>query len=131
MGDMLAKAADWLARVQRDHASQSVYYTRASASVRVRATLGRSVFDTTDAEGFALRSNTVDFIFETDELAFDGEPVTPAPGTDRIVVGETDDGRAYEVRPAPDDKCFRFVDEHRRQIRVHAVYVGTQPVAPD
>lgn len=129
MPDFLNKAADWLARTNRDHVSQSVYYVRGASVTNLRAKLGRSEFQSVDAEGFGLRTETVDFIVHVDELEIDGEASDPAVG-DRILLGEPGSARVYQVTAPPENKCFRF-DGHRREIRIHTQYIGPEQPTPE
>ena len=126
MANLLKQGAAWLARTQARHAAEVVTYLRGEASVRVRATVGRSEFEVDDGAGTLTRSQTRDYLVPAGELVLDGAATEPQPG-DRIVEGPLDAGQAYEVRPPPGVPAWRWSDDFRTTLRIHTRYVGPYP----
>lgn len=123
MPDLLKIGATWLARMQKENAAQWFTYQRGNSSIRIRATLGRSVFDETDSAGLITRVESQDFIVQVPDLEIDGLATEPAK-SDRIIDAA---GNQFDVRPVGNEPCFRYTDEHRIQFRVHTKKVGETP----
>lgn len=115
MADLIADGAGWLADKLIEHASQTVTYTRAAASVSVSAVIGRSEFEQTDGEAIT-RFRSVDFLIRPEDLVLSGSAATPARG-DRITWGTG----VYEVMDSGGRPANR--DEHGTLWRIHTKQV--------
>lgn len=126
--DLLAQGAAWLERTRTQYAAQDVHLLRGDASVAVRATVGRSVFEHTDDGGALTRTETRDYLILAADYAVSEEPDIPRPG-DQILEGGLEDGRVYEVMNPPGEPCWRWSDQHGLTYRIHTKYVGRKPDA--
>lgn len=124
--DLFKKADAWLQKVRTTHGSPVTYQRGASSSVSFKASVGFKQYVVTDAEGFQVGKESWDFIVRVADLELDGVATTPQTG-DRIVVGDLDDGVAYEVMPIAGDKCWAWSGSFGTAYRVHTKRVGTQP----
>ena len=114
MSDLLAQGAAWLTAQRRASASQTVTYSRGSASVSIAAAIGNSAF-TLDNGNVVLNIESRDYLFAAADLVLDGNTVTPLPG-DRITES---DGQVYEVLPIAGEPAWRYSDRYRTSLRVH------------
>jgi len=112
--------------MRKAHLARPVTYCRGEESVEVRATIGRTVFETADAYGVVEHSESRDFLIQAADLVFDGQAVLPERG-DRI--RETQDGKTfvYEVMAPGQEPHYRFSDVYRRTLRIHTKQVATEP----
>jgi hypothetical protein len=110
--DLLRQASQWLAGMLKGHAAGPVTYSRASESVEVWATLGRTQYEIQDDYGLRVGASMIDFLIARSDLAatFD----EPRPG-DRITV----DGKVHEVLALSGQGCWRWSDPYRVTMRIH------------
>lgn len=123
--DLFKKTNAWLQKVRTEHGSP-VTYQRASSSASFNASVGFKQYVVTDSEGFQVGKESWDFIVQAADLELDGEAATPQTG-DRIIVGDLDDGVAYEVMPIAGDKCWTWSGSFGTTYRIHTKRVGVQP----
>ena len=119
MGDLLNDAVSWLTDRLHSHASREVTYSRATDSVLVNATIGKTVFDVDKGYGVIEHAESRDFLIRTDDLVLNGSKTIPKRG-DRIL----DDGKEYEVLAPGKEPHYRFSDPYRRLFRIHTKQVG-------
>ena len=119
----LKTAASWLATELKDHASDSVTYTRGAASATVTAVIGgRRRREEQQPQGRAvLVGEPMEFQFKPADLVVPvgGSAITPARG-DRITWG----GRVYEVKPHEGDDVQGPSDSFGNLITVQTVRVS-------
>jgi len=96
----------------------AIEYARGEQTVALTATVGRSVFELVDRDGFPIRSETRDYLFLAAELVLGGQLTTPQDGD---VIREAGDGAVYvhEVMAPGDEPNWRFSDAGRSLLRVH------------
>ena len=114
MADLIAQGAAWLTNQRRASASQTVTYSRGTASVSISAAIGNSAF-TLDNGNVVLNLESRDYLFAAADLVLNGNAVTPLPG-DRITEA---DGQVYEVLPIAGEPAWRYSDNARTSLRVH------------
>jgi hypothetical protein len=122
MRDMLKDGEQWLVGKQAASAAQVVVYSRASDSVSLPATIGRSQWEVPDTSGLLLRVESRDYVIETDLLLLNSSPIEPAVG-DLI----TESGFVYEVSPpGPGLAHWSWAGDHRTAYRIHTKLVGPE-----
>lgn len=120
--DLLAQGHAWLDRQRRAYASQDVRYARgADVLASVPATIGRTLFDLTDADGVVTRAESRDFIITAADL------ILPTAGSIEPKVGDkiTEGGFVYEVLPFGNEPHWRWGDPARVSLRIHTKQIGT------
>src|SRR4051812_17229772 len=98
--DLLRTANEWLQRTRTAYAASLVAYQRAESSASFKASYGRAQYTSTDTDGLTVVHESWDFIINAEDLELDDVAVEPAV-CDRIIVGELEDGRVYEVINIP------------------------------
>lgn len=123
MAELLADAAAWLGGQHKQHNSRSVTYRRGGESVALQATVGRTEYEQTDAEGVTTFSRIRDFLLTASDLDFGGGPVLPELGD---VIEETQSGTTftYAVLVDPSGEHFRWSDPFRTVLRIHTREIG-------
>ena len=102
-------------KAMRTLAGRSVVYTQGATSVTLRCVLGQTQFSAESGDGMVSITNVDDFIFIVSELASSGTPIVPRKG-DTIVR----DGVTYTVFTVGSDAQYRYSDQEKVLIRVHA-----------
>lgn len=113
---MLESAINALREVQANILSHRVAYMRGGEGGYVRATIGRTIFRTTNEYGSWVRTESQDFIFRKGEL-----DLVPQVG-DIIIF----DGSEYEVLAPHGESVWRWSDPYHSAIRVHTKLVGEE-----
>jgi hypothetical protein len=113
MQDMIAAGETWFRSQRREHLATEVSYQPAIGTTRtVRATVVVGRWESIDAAGQMLRTETQDFFVDTTDLAQD-----PKKG-DRIVAG----GFTYEVMIPPGaEHHWRWSDRNKTLRRIHTM----------
>jgi len=126
MGDLLQQGAAWLEGVRHRHMTRPVVYQRGALAVTIQATVGRTVFEVSNAQGVVTQVERRDFLVRAEDLVLGGVLVLPAPG-DRI--RETRGGKVhvYEVMGAGNEKHFRPSDPDGLTLRIHTAEVAEEP----
>lgn len=118
MSDLLERGAAFLAAKQKSHASREVVYQRDTATVTVRATIGRTEFAVESGMSVVEAWESRDFLIAAADLVLDGAATLPERG-DRIVEGVY----AYAVLAPAGQPHFRFSDLYRKVLRIHTKLV--------
>ena len=130
MADMLERGAAYLEARRDEVMTRAVVYQRGVARLTIQATVGRTVFEETDANGAYLRTESRDFLVLAADLVVGGAAVRPEAG-DRIeeISG---DGKTYvyEVLAPGREPCWLFADAYRITLRIHTKQVEA-PVKSD
>lgn len=123
--DLLQAGAERLAAVLRKSASRPVTYCRGTHRVAVHATVSRKVLDAITANGTVVTIERWDFLVAAEELAINGQKITPQPGdTLRETLGGVT--RVYEVgNPVAGSDCYTFSDSSRIILRIHTKRIDT------
>jgi hypothetical protein len=113
MQDVIAAGETWFQSQRREHLSTEVSYQPTIGTTRtVRATVVIGRWESIDAAGQMLRTETQDFFVDTTDLAQD-----PKKG-DRIVAG----GFTYEVMIPPGaEHHWRWSDRNKTLRRIHTM----------
>ncbi len=117
MDDLVATGVAWLVGMLQEHASQPVVYQRGSQSVAVRATIGRTDWDTQTREGYSEHFVSRDYMIPVASLVIDGSAIEPEKG-DRIVETVGGQVKTYEVLGQSGVPPAEL-DRYRLQWRVH------------
>ena len=117
MSDLLATASAWLDGRRRSHLSGMVTYRRGALWAEVRATVGRTTFQTTDDYGAVQEWQSRDYLILAADLADIGLP----QAGDTIVEA---DGAAYEVLAPGGEPAWRWSDPYGRTLRIHTKQVS-------
>ena len=113
----MSQAQTWLKGKVFDTDGVSATYTRDGVPVSITAVQARSQYESENAEGLVLHSNTVDWFVRVSEIATFSEP---AAG-DLVTVS----GRVYRVLHVGDDHPWEWADEPNRTLyRVHTKLEG-------
>ena len=107
--NMLQNGLNWLANKQNQHVSSRVFYYRDEVCYPVKATLGRTKFDTEDDYGLRITAHTIDFLINAVDL-----DLVPQVG-DRIVC----DKIVHEVLELGQAGCWCWCDPHGIRRRIH------------
>jgi hypothetical protein len=132
MRNLFARASAWLARQDREHASDMMQYSRPGVgTVVIPIKRQRANAQIQDAEGLMLSAGDLDFTLSAKDLdGLTGQPTVPMRG-DRITTVDPStprywfpSGPVYEVLDVPNEGPFRFCDGFRNQVRVHTKFIG-------
>ena len=126
MADMLEHGASWLDDQRHQHMTRSVSYARASSTVEVQATIGRTEFEQADEFGIVTKTESRDYLIRTADLVLDGQPTLPKRG-DQIREADGDTTFVYEVLSPGDESVFRYSDPYRKALRIHTKHIATEP----
>jgi hypothetical protein len=123
MADLIETGVTWLHQQRETHLVKSVTYCRGASNVTINATKGKTETNVVDREGVEVRGQIDDWIIKPAELVIDGVTVFPQQGDQ---IRDTVDGQTvvYEVAKGPDGHHWRYTDNFRLAIRVHAVRVA-------
>ena len=120
MSDLMSAGMAWLESRRHEVMSSEVTYSRGQASTTLQATIGKSVFEQTNDYGAMQRVETVDFIVRPEDLDLGSGSTLPRSG-DRVIGV---DGAIYEVQSVPGEPVWRYTDQYRNAVRVHAKAVS-------
>ena len=120
MTDLLETSSAWLDDQRKRFLSRTVTYSRGETSAEVLVTVGRTIFDVTDASGFVQQCQSRDFLVAVEDLAAFGVPERG----DRIAETQGERTFVYEVMAPGKEDCWRFSDPYRVTLRVHTKKVG-------
>lgn len=122
MVDLLARGAAFLHAKLVANASRSVTYQRGATEVAAVATVGKTPFRLTDANGFSFRVETRDYLIAPADL---GALFPPVSG-DRIL--ETVDGttHTYETTGPGGEPEWRWSGPDRQRVRIHTTRMSAQ-----
>ena len=115
---LLNKGAEWLERQRHAYLAVEVVYERDAVRLPLRATIGRTIFETTDDYGRLTQIESRDFLIRSCDLVIDGQVVTPQAG-DLIHEGDF----TYEVMSPPGEPEWRYSDVNRQTLRIHTKQV--------
>lgn len=122
--DLLAQGAVWLEATRAAFAASDVLYVRGASSLTVKATKGKSLFESVDASGTMLRTQTADWLITASTLLLDDVQTTPAVG-DVIIETRRDGSRhSYDVVPPNGETPWRWSDGQNITFRIHTKHAG-------
>jgi hypothetical protein len=119
MADLLERGARWLEDQRTRHCTRDVTYVRGAASVVVKATVGRTQYETDDGHAVRVAFTERDFLIQAADLMLGGNVVTPQPG-DRIRESQSGQVLVFEVID------WRYSDPYRQTLRIETKHVATE-----
>jgi len=125
--DLLQKAMSWLEGQRHKHRTVGVTYCRGLFTVRLAATIGRTVFETQDGRGIIEKTETRDFLVRGVDLVLDGSGALPKRG-DRIRETGEDKLYIYEVMAPGKEPEWRWSDPYRQTLRIHTKQVDVEDI---
>jgi hypothetical protein len=126
MTDLLGQGAAWLEGMRHRHMTRPVVYQRGALAVTIQATVGRTVFEVSNAQGVVTQVERRDFLVRAQDLVLGSTVVLPAPG-DRIRETRGEKVHVYEVMGAGNEKHFRPSDPDGLTLRIHTAEVAEEP----
>lgn len=143
---LLSKGAEWLERQRHAYLTVDVEYQRdvsvpdgqtvlphqhedtevrehlsssgTPGQLALRATIGRTIFETTDDYGQLIRIESRDFLIRASDLIISEQITTPKPGD---LIHES--SFTYEVMSPVGEPEWRYSDVNRQTIRIHTKQV--------
>jgi len=125
MTDLLQAGALWLTDKLHTHAAHEVYYRRGLQQVPVTATIGKTIFETTNEFGIVERIESRDFLIRVSDLIVGGNLTLPERG-DRIAEMSGTQTLIYEVLAPGREPAWRYSDAFRTLLRIHTKFIGTE-----
>jgi len=125
VGNVLANASDWLARMRKRHAATPVVYRRGQDAIQIDAQKLSVNVELDRGDGITVEAQRMDWVVAVGDLVFGGRPVKPEEG-DQIEhrIGSTK--HTYEVMPLGTDSHCRAVGPYQNAWRVHSKLVNTE-----
>lgn len=121
MGDLLDKGSAWLESQRKLHMTRDVIYARGIITVPVKATIGRTEYETDDGQVVRTEFTDRDFLITVADLILSGIATLPEEG-DQIRETQGTNLLIFEVMG------WRYSDPYRRTFRIETKHVGTEPV---
>ncbi len=118
MPDLLQTGSRWLEQRRTEHCTQDVVYVRGAESVPVKATIGRTQYETDNDQTVRIDFTDRDFLILAVDLVLGGRNVTPKPG-DRVRETHGVQTLIFEVID------WRFSDPYRQTLRLATKYIGS------
>ncbi len=125
MVDVLQKALSWLEGKRHKLRTVEVTYCRGLFTVRLAATIGKTVFETQDARGIIEKTEARDFLVRGVDLILDGSRALPKRGDCIRETGE-DQLYIYEVMAPNREPEWRWSDPYRQTLRIHTKQVDVE-----
>lgn len=119
MADLLERGVRWLQEQRTKHCTRDVTYVRGAASIVVKATVGRTQFETDDGHAVRVDFTERDFLIQTADLVLSGNAVTPQAG-DRI--RESQNGQVLVLEVID----WRYSDPYRQTFRIETKHIATE-----
>ena len=119
MGDLLDKGSAWLESQRTQHMTRDVIYARGIITAVVKATIGRTEYETDNGQVVRTEFTDRDFLISVAELILNGIATLPEEG-DQIHEAHADKVLIFEVMG------WRYSDPYRRTFRLEAKHVGTE-----
>ena len=119
MGDLLDKGSAWLESQRTLPAPRDVTYARGISTAVVKATIGRTEYETDDGQVVRTEFTDRDFLILAADLILNGLARLPEEG-DQIRETQGTSVLIFEVMG------WRYSDPYRRTFRLEAKHVGTE-----
>lgn len=118
-----AKAAAFAAL--NANAAVTVTYVRGADTVDLESVKGRGEAESEGDEGFTVRQELVDWLFDAADLVLGGQPVKPQQG-DLIKWTTGGETRVYLVGETGAQSPWKYSDQGETRLRVHTTFHGTE-----
>lgn len=127
MSNKLRNGMDWLAAKLKQHAGESLVYSRGVLSATITAPMGKTLMrlDNSQTGGAIIEWTDADFLIAAADLVLGGSAVEPERG-DKIRWSKDGKTRLFEVLAPGGEPCWRWSDEHQTVMRIHTKQVGTE-----
>lgn len=119
MGDVLDKGSAWLERQRTQHMTRDVTFARGIITAVVKATIGRTEYETDDGQVVRTEFTDRDFLISVADLILNGVATLPEEG-DQIREVQGNSLLIFEVMG------WRYSDPYRRTFRLETKHVGTE-----
>jgi hypothetical protein len=80
VGDLLDKGSAWLESQRSQHMTRDVVYARGAITLAVKATIGRTEYETDDGQVVRTEYTDRDFLISVADLVLDGHLTVPEDG---------------------------------------------------
>jgi hypothetical protein len=121
MGDMLDKGSAWLESQRTLHMTRDVTYARGIITAVVKATIGRTEYETDDGQVVRTEFTDRDFLISVADLILNGLARLPEEG-DQVRETQGTNILIFEVMG------WRYSDPYHRTFRMETKHVGTENV---
>ena len=119
MGNLLKTGQTWLQAQRHSHMTETATYRRGAASVSLAVSVGLYERGLDETISVAEESSLRDFIICASNLVLDGSIVEPLAG-DKIDITFNGTVCTFELMSPGEGPCFRYSDQYRLDLRVHA-----------
>jgi len=119
VGDLLDKGSAWLESQRSKHLTRDVVYARGAMTQVVKATIGRTEYETDDGQVVRTEYTDRDFLIAVADLVLDGNLTVPEEG-DQIRESQGTTVLFFEVMG------WRYSDLYRRTFRIETKHVGSE-----
>ena len=123
MGNLLKTGSDWLQGQRKEHMTETASYRRGDASVELAASVGLYERGLDETISVAEESSLRDILITATDLVLSDAQTEPLPG-DEIDITFSGAACTFEVMSPGDGPCFRYSDQFRVTLRVHARLVA-------
>lgn len=123
---MLRKGAEWLNRKLKQHAGETLVYSRGAHSTTITAVAGKTLLQLNDdLGGVRVEWTDRDFLITASDLVLNGSVTLPQRGDQiREVIGSQT--KVYEVTAPGAEPIWRWSDEGQQVLRVHTKEIGVE-----
>lgn len=111
------------ARAATNSNGSTYAYTRGAISAPVSPGRGRSTFNVDSGQGVFITVEAHDFLIATADLKLANVLTLPQRG-DKIVETLGSATYTYEILELNGEPAWRYADEYRQQLRIHAKLIG-------
>ena len=125
MGNVLATASDWLARMRKAHAATAVVYRRGEDAIQIDVQKLSVNVELDRGDGVVIEAQRMDWVVAVEDLVFGGRKARPLEG-DRIEHWMGSTKNIYEVMPLGTDSHYRPLGPYGNAWRVHSKLVKTE-----
>ena len=125
MGNLLARASEWLENQRTVHATAPVQYVRGSQTAEVSATIGKTTFELMTAMGSSCGPSPATSCCWPRTWFWAGRQTLPQRG-DRVRETQGSTVFVYEVTAPGKEPCWRYSDAFRKTLRIHTKQVETE-----
>ena len=119
MGDLLDKGSAWLESQRTKHMTRDVTYARGIMTGALKATIGRTEYETDDGQVVRTQFTDRDFLISVADLILNGSATLPEEG-DQLHETQGTSILIFEVMG------WRYSDPYRRTYRIETKHVGTE-----
>jgi hypothetical protein len=123
VADLLEQGSRWLEDQRTKHCTRELTYVRGAASTVVKATVGRTEYETDDGTAVRIAFTERDFLILAADLNLGSGPTLPVRGD---TIREPQDGTVYEFEVLD----WRWSDLYRQTFRIETKLIDTEAASP-